>query len=70
MIDLHPSLFVIGVAAITAPLPLLWFEQRSALQRIAMHVPQLLDPLALAAQIEIVAAALPGMGLFRQELGL
>ena len=48
LIDLHPSLFVIGVAAIAAPLPVLWFEQQSALRRIAMRVPQLLDALALA----------------------
>jgi hypothetical protein len=51
-------------------LPLLWFEQQSAVQRIAMYVAQFLDPLALAPQIEIVEAALPGMGLFRPELGL
>jgi hypothetical protein len=35
-----------------------------------MHITQLLDPLALASQIEIAEAALPGMGLFRPELGL
>jgi hypothetical protein len=63
-------LFVIGVAAIAAPLPLLWFEQQSALHRIAMRIAQLLDPLAFGPQIEIVEAALPGMGLFRPELGL
>jgi hypothetical protein len=51
-------------------LPLLWFEQQSALHRIAMHTAQLLDPLAFGPQIEIVEAALPGMGLFRPELGL
>ena len=63
-------MFVIGVAVIAAPLLLLWFEQQSALQRLAMHIAQLLDPLALAPQIDIVEAALPGMGLFRPELGL
>ncbi|MGE5083566.1 MAG: hypothetical protein ACM3ND_11795 [Acidobacteriota bacterium] len=51
-------------------MPLLWCEQQSALQRIAMHIAQLLDPLALAPQVEIVEAALPGMELFRPELGL
>jgi hypothetical protein len=35
-----------------------------------MHIAQLLDPLALAPRIEIVEAALPGMGLFTPELGL
>jgi hypothetical protein len=63
-------LLVIGVAAIAAPLLLLWLEEQSALQPIAMHMAQLLDPLALASQIEIVESALPGMGLFRPELGL
>jgi hypothetical protein len=70
LIDLHPSLFVIGVAVIAAPLPLLWFEQQSALQRIAMHIAQLLDPLALAPRIEIVEAARPDVWRFRAKLGL
>jgi tRNA U34 5-methylaminomethyl-2-thiouridine-forming methyltransferase MnmC len=61
---------VIGVAAVAAPLPLLWFEQQSALQRIAMHVAQLLDPLALAPQIEIVEAGLRDVWLFRAKLEL
>ena len=61
------------------PLPLLWFEQQSALQRIAMHsalqriamhIARLLDPLALAPQIEIVEAALPGIWVFWPKLGL
>jgi hypothetical protein len=61
---------VIGAAAIAAPLPLLWFERQSALKRIAMHIAQLLDPLARAPQIEIVEAALPDVWSFRAKLGL
>ena len=60
---------MIGVAAIAAPLPLLWFEQQSAIQRIAMHVAQLLDSLALAPQVEIVEAGLPDVWLLRAKLG-
>jgi hypothetical protein len=70
LIDLQPSLFVIGVAAIAAPFPLLGLEHQSAPHRIAMHVAQVLDPLALAPRIEIVEAALPDMWLFRTKLAL
>jgi len=49
---------------------LLWFEEQFGLHRIAMHVPQLLDPLALDPQIEFVEAALPDVWLFRAKIGL
>jgi hypothetical protein len=34
-----------------------------------MHISELLDPLALDPQIEIVQAALPHIWLFRPKLG-
>jgi hypothetical protein len=64
LIDSHSSFLAESVAAEAAPSPLLGFTHEPALHRIVVHVAQLLNPLVLAPDIEIVEARLPEMQVF------
>ena len=59
LIDFHFSCFLKGVGAITAPMPLFRFEDKSALYWVAVHVAEFLDAFALAADVEVREAMLP-----------
>src|ERR1700722_17229631 len=65
------ALFPIRIASIAAPAPLPGLLNQLALDRVAMHVDQLLDPFARAPNVEVVEAALPdALAGCRPELGL
>ena len=49
---------------IAAPCPLARFQHQSSFDRIAMHVAQLLDPLLVGEDDEIVEARLPDAAAF------
>src|ERR1700720_2339941 len=59
LIDSYRSSFAEGVGAVTAPAPQLWRCHQFPLYRIMVHVVQLLDPFALAPNVEVVEAFLP-----------
>jgi hypothetical protein len=61
LVDSHSAGFAVSITAKAAPTPLLWFGDQPALHRIAVHITQLLDALALAPHIEIIEAVLPDM---------
>jgi hypothetical protein len=59
VIDLHWTFLTIQVIPKAAPRPQLWRGNESALHRIAVNIPQLLDPLLLRPNVEIVKPCLP-----------
>ena len=61
-LDLHHSLYPGRVVTEAAPLPIFWVLYQPALHRIAVRVAQLLNPLALGPDIEIVIAEFPEAG--------
>src|SRR5208282_1174689 len=66
-LDLYNPLFPIQVVTETAPGPVLRSFDQTAHYRVAVYIPQLLDTLALAPDIEVVIAALPEMRTFETE---
>ncbi len=58
-IHLHGTSLIEEIVAITAPVPLLRRLHQSTFYGIAMHVPQLLDPLLRAPYVEVIEARLP-----------
>jgi hypothetical protein len=61
LIQFHYSDLCIRVRPKAAPGPLFRRLYQSTRHRIAMHVPQLLDPLALAPHLKVVEPPLPDM---------
>lgn len=59
------SKLAVGVVTIAAPQPLLRFEHQAAFDRVAMHVAQLLDPLVLGEDDEVIEASLPDVSAFQ-----
>jgi hypothetical protein len=55
----HQTTLAAPVSAKAAPLPLVGLDHQSALDRVAMHIAQLFDALALAPHVEVVEALLP-----------
>ena len=61
LIDSHRALFPESITPIAARRPLLRFLDQSPRYRIAVHIAQLLDPLARRPQVEIIEAPLPNV---------
>ncbi len=59
VVDPHGSGFAESIRPKAAPRPVFGLAHQSAFHRIAMHVAQLLDALALRPDIKIVETALP-----------
>ena len=57
--DLDGVVFVVGVGAETAPLPLIRLFDQSGLYRIAMHVTKFFDPFGFGEDVEVVVAGFP-----------
>src|ERR1700733_54045 len=61
LIDSHRARFAESITPIAAPPPLLRFLHQAPRHGIAVHVAQLLDPLALRPYVEIIESPLPHM---------
>jgi len=59
LIDSHRARFPESITPITAPWPLLRLQHQAPRYRIAVHIAQLLNPLACRPYVEIVEASLP-----------
>jgi len=62
----HKSGLTEGVIAIAAPSPFLRFEHQAALNRVVVHVAQLLDPLVFGEDDEVIEARLPDVSAFEE----
>jgi len=63
----HGSSLAVGVVAIAAPRPLLWFESKAALDGIGMHVAEFLESFLLREDNEIVKARLPDASMCKRS---
>src|SRR5271168_4846815 len=59
------SRLAVSVVAIAAPTPLLRFEHQAAFDRVVVHVAQLLDPVVLGEDDEVIEASLPDVSVFQ-----
>ena len=58
-LDLHGTEFSFGPVAETGPCPLVRLGDEPARDRVAMHVPELLDAFGFGVDVEVVVAVLP-----------
>src|SRR5580658_10439281 len=61
LIDSYRTLFPESITPIAAPRPVFRFLHQTPHHRIAVHVAQLLDPLARRPDVKIIEASLPYM---------
>src|SRR5258708_16305890 len=59
LVHLHRPRFTEGISSKAAPIPKFGGRHQSALDRIAMHVAEFLDPFPFRPHVEIVKALLP-----------
>ena len=67
-IDEYRAGFPISVVTEAAPGPLTGFEHKTAYDRVAMHVAQLLDALPFGPHGEVVEASLPDVSFVKREV--
>ena len=51
--------FLVGIDAEAAPLPLIWFFDQVGFNWVAMHVTKLFDLLCFREDVEVMVAGLP-----------